>query len=46
MPKDETLLARILRGQSDANVRFDDLRKLLIDLGFQERVREYLMLFN
>ena len=39
MPKDETLLARILRGQSDANIRFDDLRKLLIDLGFEERLR-------
>jgi predicted RNase H-like HicB family nuclease len=36
---EETLLFRILRGQSDANIRFDDLRKLLKDLGFQERIR-------
>lgn len=35
----EDTLFRILRGQSDANIRFDDLRKLLMDLGFQERIR-------
>ena len=39
MPREDTLLYRILQGRSDANVRFDDLRKLLTDLGFQERVR-------
>jgi HicA toxin of bacterial toxin-antitoxin, len=32
-------LLRILRGGSDANIRFDELRRLLSDLGFQERVR-------
>ena len=39
MPREDTLLFRILRGRSDANIRFDDLCKLLRDLGFQERIR-------
>ena len=39
MPREGTLLSRILRGGSDANVRFDDLCKLLADLGFDERIR-------
>ena len=30
---------RILRGGSDANIGFDDLRGLLMHLGFEERVR-------
>jgi hypothetical protein len=34
----ETLF-RVLRGTSDANIRFDDLRKLLESLGFEERIR-------
>jgi predicted RNA binding protein YcfA (HicA-like mRNA interferase family) len=29
----------MLDGQSDANIRFDDLRRLLADLGFEERIR-------
>jgi hypothetical protein len=33
------LLQRILHGQSDANIRFDELRRLLADLGFEERIR-------
>ena len=32
-------LARILRGSSDANIAFDDLRNLLKSLGFAERIR-------
>jgi hypothetical protein len=32
-------LGRVLRGDADANVRFDDLRALLAHLGFAERVR-------
>jgi hypothetical protein len=32
-------LDRVLRGTSDANIRFDDLRALLIHLGFVERIR-------
>lgn len=39
MPVNDDLLLRILRGRSDANIRFDDLRRLLMDLGFIERVR-------
>ena len=30
---------RVLSGQSDANIRFDDLRSYLLQLGFAERVR-------
>jgi len=33
------LLQQILRGGSDANIRFDDLRDLLLSLGFVERTR-------
>jgi len=29
----------ILSGRSDANISFDDLRALLLDLGFAERIR-------
>ena len=30
---------RILRGSSDASIRFDDLRTLLRQLGFAERIK-------
>jgi len=33
------LRQRILEGRSDANIRFDELRALLLRLGFVERVR-------
>jgi predicted RNA binding protein YcfA (HicA-like mRNA interferase family) len=33
------LLAKILRGDSDAGIGFDDLRNLLTHLGFEERTR-------
>jgi len=33
------LLERVLRGASDASIRFDDLCALLKQLGFAERVR-------
>lgn len=33
------LIFKILRGTSDANILFDDLRKLLLRLGFEERIR-------
>jgi hypothetical protein len=39
MTKYDKLLTRILNKQSDANIRFNDLRTLLIRLGFQERSR-------
>ena len=32
-------MIRILRGSSDANIRFDDLRALLFRLGFEERIK-------
>lgn len=32
-------MSQVLRGTSDANIRFDDLRKLLEGLGFEERIR-------
>ena len=39
MGKYEELLFQILRGASDTNIRFDDLRLLLLRLGFVERQR-------
>ena len=39
MAKYDDLALRILRGGSDANIRFDDLRHLLRRLGFAERIR-------
>ena len=35
----EATLFRVLRGTSDASIRFGDLRSLLHGLGFQERIR-------
>jgi hypothetical protein len=37
--KYDDLLARILRGTSDANIAFNDLRHLLRRLGCEERIR-------
>ena len=34
----EFILVRVLRGSSDAGIRFDDLRGLLRRLGFAERI--------
>lgn len=39
MSKQEKTLLEILRGRSDANIGFDDRRGLLLQLGFEERVR-------
>jgi len=39
MGKYEKLLTTLLRGTSDAAIDFDDLRRLLKRLGFEERVR-------
>jgi len=39
MSPDDKLLLQILRGSSDANIPFDELRRLLLRLGFEERVR-------
>jgi hypothetical protein len=35
----DSVLARVLRGSSDANIRFRDLRALLHALGFDERIK-------
>ena len=35
----DRLRERILSGRSDANIRFSDLRRFLMRLGFEERVR-------
>jgi virulence-associated protein VapD len=39
MSKHNNQLATLLRGASDANIAFADLRQLLIRLGFDERTR-------
>jgi len=39
MGKYAKLLFQVLRGISDANIPFDDLRQLLLRLGFEERKR-------
>ena len=39
MGKHDKLLLQILQGRSDANISFDDLRRLLLYLGFEERIR-------
>jgi predicted RNA binding protein YcfA (HicA-like mRNA interferase family) len=35
----DKIFDRVLSGRSDANVRFDDLRALLLACGFSERTR-------
>ena len=35
----ESVLVRVLRGSSDAGIRFDDLCALLRRLGFAERIK-------
>ena len=39
MTKYSKLLAKVLSGQADSNIDFDDLRRLVEHLGFIERVR-------
>lgn len=39
MSRPAKTLERVLRGTSDTNIGFDDLRGLLTDLGFVERVK-------
>ena len=39
MDRHERLPQTIPRGQADANIRFAELRALLLHLGFSERVR-------
>ena len=46
MSRHERLVQTILRGRSDANIRFDALRALMRYLGFEERVRGSHHLFD
>ena len=39
MSKYEKLLVKILSGTSDRNIDFEELRNLLIRLGFEERIK-------
>lgn len=39
MSKLQKTILRILRGTSDRNIDFDDMRQLLLFLGFEERIR-------
>ncbi|MEW6266099.1 MAG: type II toxin-antitoxin system HicA family toxin [Thermodesulfobacteriota bacterium] len=39
MTKYRKLFAKVLRGRSDSDIDFEDLRRLLAHLGFFERVR-------
>jgi predicted RNA binding protein YcfA (HicA-like mRNA interferase family) len=36
---DKNVLDRILSGLADKNIRFQDMRKLLKDFGFSERIK-------
>lgn len=39
MGKYQKLLQAVVSGRSDANIEFDELRRLLTRLGFEERIR-------
>jgi len=39
MSRYQRVLERILRGRSDANIDFNDLRNTLLRLAFEERIR-------
>jgi len=39
MTRFDKILQKVLRGVSDANIEFSDLRQLLQGLGFEERIR-------
>lgn len=39
MTKHEKVLLQLLRGTSDANIHFNNLRQLLGHLGFEERIK-------
>ncbi len=46
MAKFENTLEAILRGSSDRNVNFGDLRHVLAQLGFQERIKGSHFIFS
>jgi len=35
----ENILEKVLSGFSDKNIKFSDLRKLVLDVGFDERIK-------
>lgn len=37
--KEDKILTRVISGQYDAKIKFNDLRKLLLNYGFLERIR-------
>ena len=39
MTQNNKLISRILNGDYDKDIRFDDLCKLLINIGFDERIK-------
>ncbi|MGK7344664.1 MAG: type II toxin-antitoxin system HicA family toxin [Candidatus Nitrospinota bacterium M3_3B_026] len=39
MGKSEKIYLRILTGRSDKNIQFQDLRRLLVNVGFREKVK-------
>jgi hypothetical protein len=39
MPSDKATLERILAAEADANIRFADVQRLLVRLGFAQRVQ-------
>jgi len=39
MAKYDKIIRQILDGLSDANINFNDVRNLLISLGFEERIK-------
>ena len=39
MSRHARTLQRVLQGTADSNVRFADLRSLLLSLGFEERIK-------
>ena len=39
MTSPKKTLEKVLRGTSDANIRFNDMTTLLVALGFEERVK-------
>ncbi len=39
MGKYDKILEKVIFGRSDSNIIFSDLRHLLLQLGFQERIR-------
>jgi predicted RNA binding protein YcfA (HicA-like mRNA interferase family) len=46
MSKYKKIISKILSGQSDSNILFEDLLNLLINLGFEVRVRGSHHLFH